>query len=133
MQRWWMRIAQASEGKSDWMEEREGRDWRMWVEEVSRMVISWRICRMRVDWGGGRTGRERVRLESRISRRPRSPYIANKELRKERRGDDAVEVDKEFDSADASTKFGKLIAVRNVNMKSQEGYFVQLWNSCHRI
>jgi hypothetical protein len=38
-------------------------------------VISWRIWRMRVDCGGGRMGRERVRLESRINRRPRSPYM----------------------------------------------------------
>ena len=80
-----MRIAQASEVKSDWMEDREGRDWRMWVEEVSRMVISWRIWRIRVDCGGGRMGRERVRLESRIRRRPRSPYMIYQMLREEER------------------------------------------------
>jgi hypothetical protein len=47
-----------------------------WVHDESRKVISWRIWRMRVCWGGGRAERERVRLESRTRRRPSSPYIA---------------------------------------------------------
>jgi hypothetical protein len=70
-----MRIAHASEGKSDWIEDSEGRDCRIVVADKSRIVISWRIWRIRASWGGGRAGRERVLLESRIRRRPRSPYM----------------------------------------------------------
>jgi len=72
-----MRIAHASEGKSSWIEEREGRDWRRRVQLASRKVISCRIWRIRVCWGGGRVGRDSVRLESRIKRRARSPYMEN--------------------------------------------------------
>jgi hypothetical protein len=38
-----MRIAQASDGKSCWIEESEGRDWRIVDADASRMFISWII------------------------------------------------------------------------------------------
>ena len=72
-----MRIAHASDGKSSRIEEREGRDWRRRVQLASRKVISCRIWRIRVCWGGGSVGRDSVRLESRIKRRARSPYMEN--------------------------------------------------------
>ena len=78
MHKWWMRIAHASEGKSCWIDDSDGRDCRMLDAERSRLLISCRIWRIRVSCGGGSAGSDRVRFESRMSRRPRSPYIVER-------------------------------------------------------